>query len=104
MQVQINTDNNVTFGEKQMAFSISLITKELQRFTQHITRVEVHLTDENGSKDGPNDKRCMMEARLEGLKPIAVTNHSNTHEQAISGAIEKLKSSLNSVTGKLKEH
>ncbi|HUH74752.1 MAG TPA: HPF/RaiA family ribosome-associated protein [Chitinophagales bacterium] len=104
MQIQINTDNNVSFGEKQMDYSISIITKELQRFAQHITRIEVHLTDENGSKDGPNDKRCVMEARPEGLKPIAVTEQSDTLEKAITGAIDKLKSSLDSTLGRLKEH
>ena len=104
MQIQINTDNNVSFGEKQMDYSISIITKELQRFAQHITRIEVHLTDENGGKDGPNDKRCVMEARPEGLKPIAVTEQSDTLEKAITGAIDKLKSSLDSTLGRLKEH
>ena len=37
-----------------------------ERFSAHITRVEVHLGDENAGKRGSDDKRCMMEARLEG--------------------------------------
>ena len=59
---------------------------------------------EDGNKDGFNDKRCMVEARLAGMKPIAVTNHANTHEQAISGAIDKLKTSLEKITGRLKDY
>ncbi len=66
--------------------------------------MEVHLSDENGPKEGKNDKRCMIEARLEGLKPIAVTNNANTHEQAVEGAIEKLKTSLDKILGRLRNH
>lgn len=36
-----------------------------------ISRVEVHLSDEDGKKGGQNDKRCMMEARLDGRQPAA---------------------------------
>jgi ribosome-associated translation inhibitor RaiA len=53
---------------------------------------------------GINDKRCIMEARLAGMKPIAVTECANTHEQAISGAIDKLKTSLERITGRLKNY
>jgi|SRR5690554_6280836 len=103
MQIQINSDNNVVFGEEQMASSISLISEELKRFSSQITRIEVHLSDEDGNKDGQNDKRCLIEARLGGMKPIAVTDQANTHEQAISGATDKLKSAIESMTGRLKQ-
>ncbi|MFO7614695.1 MAG: HPF/RaiA family ribosome-associated protein [Bacteroidales bacterium] len=104
MQIQFNTDKNVTGSEDLIASSTSLISEELRRFSQQITRVEVHLSDEDGNKDGLNDKRCMMEARLAGMKPIAVTDHANTHEQAIFGAIDKLKASLEKITGRLKDY
>ena len=104
MQIQFNTDKNVTGSEDLIASSTSLISEELRRFSQQITRVEVHLSDEDGNKDGLNDKRCMVEARLAGMKPIAVTDHANTHEQAIFGAIDKLKASLEKITGRLKDY
>ncbi len=104
MQIQFNTDKNVTGGEDIIASSTSLISEELSRFSDQITRVEVHLSDENGNKDGLNDKRCMVEARLAGMKPIAVTDHANTHEQAVLGAIDKLKTSLEKITGRLKNY
>jgi ribosome-associated translation inhibitor RaiA len=66
--------------------------------------VVVHFSDEDGNKDGVNDKRCMIEARLAGMKPIAVTNQANTHEQAFIGAIDKLKTSLEKITGRLKDY
>ena len=104
MQIQFNTDKNVIMDEEQIASSTSLISEELSRFSTQITRLEIHLSDENGNKDGANDKRCLVEARLAGMQPIAVTGQANTPEQAISGAIEKLKTSLETVTGRLKNY
>ncbi len=46
----------------------------------------------------------MVEARLAGMKPIAFTNHGNTDEQSISGAIDKLKISLEKIIGRLKNY
>jgi hypothetical protein len=46
----------------------------------------------------------MIEARLEGMKPIAVTNHANTSKQAVTGAVDKLKSSLTTIQGRLKNY
>jgi len=45
-----------------------------------------------------------LEARLEGMQPIAVTNHDSTIEQAVNGALDKLKASLDSAIGKLRQH
>jgi ribosome-associated translation inhibitor RaiA len=104
MQTQFNTDKNVTGSEGLIASSTSLISEELSRYSQQITRVVVHFSDEDGNKDGVNDKRCMIEARLAGMKPIAVTNQANTHEQAFIGAIGKLKTSLEKITGRLKDY
>ena len=104
MQIQFNTDKNVTGREALLASSTSLISEELRRYSRQITRVEVHFSDEDGTKTGFNDKRCVVEARLAGMKPIAVTNQANTHEQALIGAIGKLKTSLEKITGLLKNY
>jgi ribosome-associated translation inhibitor RaiA len=104
MKIQVNTDKNISGNEKLRTWLIALISDELNRFAHQITRVEVHLSDENGPKEGQNDKRCMIEARLEGMKPVAVTNNANTHEQALEGAIEKLKTSLDTMLGRLRNH
>ena len=104
MKIQLNTDSNLTGSEELRASLTSLISDELSRFDDHITRLEVHLSDENGHKNGQNDKRCMIEARLEGMKPIAVTNHADTSERAVTGAVDKLKSSLTTIQGRLKNY
>jgi ribosome-associated translation inhibitor RaiA len=104
MTIQFNTDNKVTISEELRTPLISLISEGLNRFSHQITRIEVHLSDENGDKQGLNDKLCMIEARLAGIKPIAVTNHGNTHEQAVEGAVDKLKTSLDTIIGHLRNH
>lgn len=104
MIIQFNTDNNITGSEELRVPLIELISTELDRFSQHITRLEVHLSDENGLKEGPNDIRCLLEARIEGRQPIAVTNNADTIEQAVDGALEKLTTSLNTIVGRLRNH
>ncbi len=104
MIIQINTDKNIEGSERFSDYFSSVIDDELRRFDDKITRIEVHLSDENGNKEGTADKRCLIEARLEGRQPIAVSNTANTHEQAVDGAIDKLKVSLETIIGRLKEY
>lgn len=104
MTIQINTDNNVSVHENFGKQLHGLLSEELSRFSEFITRLEVHLSDENGNKDGQNDKRCLLEARIEKRQPIAVTDRAENYELAVSGAIEKLKASLETIVGKSKNY
>jgi len=104
MTIQINSDSNLTVHKEFRDQLQSQITEELSRFSDHITRLEVHLSDENGHKDALNDKRCMVEVRIEGMKPIAVTNMANNHELAVEGAIGKLIATLGTKFGRLNSH
>jgi ribosome-associated translation inhibitor RaiA len=94
MIIQINTDKNIAGNEKLVAYINTTIADELARASDHITRIEVHLSDENGSKTRQNDKRCLLEARLESRQPIAVTSQANTIEKAVNDALDKLKTSM----------
>lgn len=104
MQIQINTDHNIQGYESAAATVRATVENALARFSAHITRVEVHLGDENANKRGSNDKRCMMEARVEGHPPVAVTHHAATIGQAIDGAAEKLLHRLEHTLGRLHSH
>jgi ribosome-associated translation inhibitor RaiA len=90
MKVQVNTDHNIDGRESLVTWITDVVESSLSRVSAHITRVEVHLDDEDGRKNGQDDKRCVMEARLEGRQPIAVTEHASTVHQAVNGAAEKL--------------
>jgi len=104
MQVQVNTDHNIEGSERLVKYAKSLIEDNLGRFRDHITRIEVHLKDENGDKKGGDDKRCLMEARLEGRQPLAVTHHAETLDQAMHGAVDKLKKTIDTAISKTKSH
>jgi ribosome-associated translation inhibitor RaiA len=101
MQIQINTDHNIEGNEGLAAQISGQVEIALRRISSHITRVEVHLSDENSGKNGQNDKRCMMEARLEGRQPVAVTHQAATLKQAVDGAAGKLTRSIESTLGRL---
>jgi len=103
MIIQLNADKSLTIHSEYEAQITAQLTKDLERFTGHITRVEVHLSDENGSKSGINDKKCLLEARFEGKPPIVTSDLGNTYDLALKGATEKLKHALTTVVSKLKE-
>ena len=103
MQIQMYTDHNIE-GHQALASQVNgVVDSALSRFSDHITRVEVHLSDENSDKSGGNDKRCVMEAHLEGSQPIAVTHQAATLEQAIDGAADKLTRLIESTLGRLRD-
>ena len=103
MQILINADHNIKGGQSLADSVRATVEDALSRFSTRITRVEVHLTDENAAKSGGNDKRCVMEARLEGHPPVAVTEHAATVGQAIDGAAERLVHLLERTLGRLHE-
>ena len=104
MQIQINTDRNIE-GDEALAARVSgVVEGALSRMSDHITRVEVHLSDESSDKkSGNDDMRCMMEARLEGRQPIAVTDQAATLDQAVDGAADKLARLIESTLGRLRD-
>ncbi|MFT5724035.1 MAG: ribosome-associated translation inhibitor RaiA [Bacteroidia bacterium] len=104
MIIQINTDKTLSGDKRHQDYFSSQITEELERFESHITRIEVHLKDENGNKDGVNDMSCVLEARLKGRQPIAVTSQADTIELAVSGAIEKIKNSISTIVERTQNH
>jgi ribosome-associated translation inhibitor RaiA len=101
MKIQVNTDDNIQ-GREDVAESVSAtVENALRRFKDQITRVEVHLGDENAGKSGQRDKRCMVEARLEGRQPAAATALAPTTAQAVQAASEKLARMLETQLGRL---
>lgn len=103
MHVQTNTDRNIQASESLAAQVEAAVTGALGRLGAQVTRVEVHLSDENGSRSGADDKRCLMEARLEGRPPTAVTHRAATVQQAVDGAAGKLARSIESTLARVRE-
>ena len=101
MNIQVNTDNNIESSEELISYVRSNLTEHFERYKNAITRIEVHLSDENAGKTSDNDKRCLLEARIANHQPIAVTHHADTIHVAIETAADKLLRSLDSMVGKM---
>ncbi|MDB5859195.1 MAG: hypothetical protein JWQ76_2884 [Ramlibacter sp.] len=107
MKVQVNASNDIHNKESLERWASDYLNEHLTRFDQDITSIEVQLTDENhAGKGGGADKRCMLEARIAGRAPVAVTAFSADQNVAFRAATEKLEHALDHALGKLdrREH
>lgn len=102
MRIQINTDNTIQGGSDVERFVRGVLDSKLGAVSSSITRIEVHLQDQNAQKSGPDDKRCMVEARLEGRAPVSAVHTADTINSAVTGAVDKLRNVLDSEIGKLR--
>ena len=89
MQILINSDHGVHGGATATETVESIVEDAVDHFTTRITRVEVHLSDTNGPEHGEHAKRCVMEARIAGVRPLAVAHEAPHMLQAVE---ERLKS------------
>lgn len=103
MKIQFNTDKTINGDERHRQHFTTLLEDGLKRFDSHLSRIEVHLSDENGEKEGLKDMKCVLEARIEGRQPLVVTCQAAKPELAVSGAMDKMKSAMDTIIGKLKE-
>ena len=104
MQIQVNTSNGVENKDALERWANEQIRQSLDRFSADVTRVEMHLSDENHDRSGAGDKRCAMEARVAGHHPVTVTHHAPSTDEAFRGATDKLKRALDSTLGRQDRH
>jgi len=104
MTIQINTDKHINGSQELSTYIENLVKTNLQRFDDKLTRVELHLSDENGGKSGADDKRCVLEGRLEGIPALAVTHDADTIHKAVDGATQKMKKAIEAKLGRLATH
>ena len=104
MKVQLNTDKNIQGSVALETFVSEKINHTLKHFDSKITRVEVHLSDQNAEKGGADDIQCKIEARIEGVQPVTVVSKSDTKEKALRDASEKMKAALDTIVGKMKSN
>ncbi|MGC4233911.1 MAG: HPF/RaiA family ribosome-associated protein [Niabella sp.] len=104
MTFQINTDNHLTVSPEYAAKIEGMVIGEVDHFAEHLTRIEVYLSDQNAHKETATDKRCNIEARLKGKQPVVVSDDAATYDQAITGAAAKLKTTLHTMISKSRGH
>jgi hypothetical protein len=100
MQIQVNTDTNIDATDELVRRIDDEMRSALERFSDQITRLEVHIGDESAGKSDGLDKRCMLEARPAGQPPVVVTHHAGSVAEACSGAVQRLENLLESKYGK----
>jgi ribosome-associated translation inhibitor RaiA len=98
VQVQINTAKDI---EAETGLMEDELLDALSRFSEQLVRVDVHLSDQNAEKSGADDLRCNMEARLAGLKTVAVTHSAASVNEAYSGALQKMNKVLDTTLAKV---
>ena len=101
MQIQVNSDKSITVDAALINWLETKVNRSLQRFSTRLTRVVVHLSDENSHKFGTHDKRCLIEARPARHGAVTATNSARTVNMAVSGALTKLRSSLQTAFDRL---
>ena len=104
MQIQVNSNHTIHTGESFERWASTELNVSLSRFKDDITRIEVHMSDENSDKISADHKRCMIEARLAHHEPLAVNHHAPSQDEAFRGATEKLKRLLEHTLDKLRNH
>lgn len=104
MQFQFNSDSSV-MGTDNVAERIeAAVRSKLKRYEDRLTRIEVHVSDVNGSKHGADDKHCMIEARPRGGRPIGVTGKADKVDDAARKAANTLAQRLERLFGKEARH
>ena len=104
MQIQVNTDNFIHGDERVIEVAEMAVTHDLGHFEDKLTRVEVHLKDQNADKHGPQHIRCTMEARPRGLSPMSAHHDAADIQAALKGAAHKLRQRLNADFAKRDPH
>ena len=101
MFIQIHTDNQIEGDHDRDDRLETQIRQRLARFEERVTHVEVHVSDVNGPRGGGSDMRASLEARINGLQPVAVTDNGPDVQRAVLGAAKKVAVALDRQLGKL---
>ncbi|NTW24488.1 MAG: HPF/RaiA family ribosome-associated protein [Lentimicrobium sp.] len=102
MKIQFYIANSSSDGRELIVPTTARLTKELSRFNERKTSVEVHLSDEKVNYNRPEDKRCLILIKVHGMPPITISGHAESYENAVNEAILKLKLSLLATYGRLR--
>ena len=104
MDIHVSTDNFLHGDDGVAEVAEAAVQTDLGHMDDWLTRVEVHLKDQNGEKKGPAHIRCTMEARPRGLAPMAAHADAPNIPAALKGAATKLRGRLQSMHDKRDPH
>ena len=100
MTIQVNSDNTITVDASLVRFVEGEVSRMLGRFAKKLTRVEVHLSDVDNRKTGQADKRCLIEVRPAGARPLSASAKATSVASAVEQALGKMHRSLTTFFGR----
>jgi ribosomal subunit interface protein len=103
MQIQIFAPGLV-IPEPLKAYVERNLAQVLKPFEEHLTRIEVHLKDQNSSKKNGVDKHCLLEAKPRGMDSIAAEHDAPEFKEAVHQAALKLERALQHRIDKHRSH
>jgi ribosomal subunit interface protein len=104
MQTIVRSDRNILVNAALTRRVENLLHTALRHFGRRPTRVEVHLSDENGAhKSTDDDVRCVINAKLAGLPQVAVEHKEGSVFRSVRGAIDKLDRKLKRLIGRRRD-
>ena len=100
MQFMFNSDNQLPLSSETSQALEALVEARLARIADRLTRVEVHLSDDDGPRTGGDDKKCLIELRPNGMRAITATDQAATVERAVTAATDKALKAFDRQIGK----
>lgn len=100
MDIHTSTDNTIHGDMRVTEIAELAVQNDLGHMSDWLSRVDVHLKDQNGAKKGPANIRCTMEARPRGLSPLAAHADAPDIQAALKGAAVKLRGRLTALQDK----
>ena len=103
MEINVNTDNTIDRHQGLDERVRASVEDAIDRFSEQVRRVDVHLSNENSQKHEDGSNYCMMEARVSGYAPVVVHAHAENLHLSISNAASKLQRALDHALGRLND-
>jgi len=104
MEIQIHWANGIDASDALSAHVRAQVEHALRHVPNQFTRVDVHLHDDNASKGGVDDKRCVIEARPTSARPLTVEGIGGDFYPTVSAAGKKLERVVQDFADKRRGH
>jgi hypothetical protein len=100
LKIQVNSDKTIAVDARLTRFVEGEVSRVLGRFAIRLTRVEIHLSDVDNKKTGKADKRCLVEVRPAGARPLSASANATKLASAVTQALGKMRRSLTTFFGR----
>ncbi len=102
MQIRVDADDHIDSSGELAPRVEGLIEVALERFRQHIARVDVHLSQLSRREAADRDMLCRMAVYAAGASPIEVAYAGLTLTEAIHETAAQLEAAVFAALGRLK--